>query len=174
MKEWNAQFSMKELPPPASTHLLAAQGWMELGNHVEANEELERITPTLRSHPDVLRVRYEVYSAAKKWEAAAEIAQMICQLAPDNSFGWIHCAYALHELKRTREALNVLLPALSKFPNDDTMHYNAACYYCQLGDRKSAWACLERAIDLVGSSEIKLRALDDPDLKSLWLDIEEI
>jgi len=26
-------------------HIRAAQGWLELGNHLEANEELENITP---------------------------------------------------------------------------------------------------------------------------------
>ena len=34
---------MKPLQPPDTFHLLAAQGWMELGNHEEANEELELI-----------------------------------------------------------------------------------------------------------------------------------
>jgi hypothetical protein len=33
------------IEPPDSLHLLAAQGWLELGNHLEANEELEKITP---------------------------------------------------------------------------------------------------------------------------------
>jgi hypothetical protein len=30
---------MEPLVPPDSHHVLAAQGWPELGNHVEANEE---------------------------------------------------------------------------------------------------------------------------------------
>jgi hypothetical protein len=34
---------MKALQPPDSLHLQAAQGWLELGDHVEANEELECI-----------------------------------------------------------------------------------------------------------------------------------
>jgi hypothetical protein len=34
-------------------HLQAAQGWFELGNHVEAAEELEQISPQLRAHPPV-------------------------------------------------------------------------------------------------------------------------
>jgi hypothetical protein len=36
--------------------LRAAEGWLELGNHLEANEELENITPKLRAHPDVLEI----------------------------------------------------------------------------------------------------------------------
>jgi len=49
------------LEPPDSLHLQAAQGGLDLGNHVEANEELERITPQLRAHPDVLQVRWRIY-----------------------------------------------------------------------------------------------------------------
>ena len=48
---------MKPLTPPDSFHLKAAEGWFELGNHLEANEELEKIAPKLRVHPDVLEIR---------------------------------------------------------------------------------------------------------------------
>ena len=163
-----------KLPRREHMYLEAAEGWLELGNYAEANEELERITPRLRAHPDVLRVRYEVFAKARKWEIAAEIARAFSEIVPLDSFGFIHLANALHEMKRTREALDVLLPILNSFPGDETILYDAARYFAQLGDRKSAWACLEQAIDMVGSSEIKLRALDDPDLEPLWLDIAEI
>ena len=47
---------MKPLEPPYLYHLRAAIGWLELGRHIEANEELEKITERLRAHPDVLKV----------------------------------------------------------------------------------------------------------------------
>jgi DNA polymerase III alpha subunit (gram-positive type) len=60
---------MKKLQSPDSHHLQAAIGWLELGNHLEANEELERIAPTLRVHPDVLEIRWEIFAKEKKWVA---------------------------------------------------------------------------------------------------------
>ena len=36
--------AVKPLAPPDTHHLRAALGWLELGNHVEANAELEQIT----------------------------------------------------------------------------------------------------------------------------------
>jgi hypothetical protein len=33
---------------------------------------------------------------------------------------------------------------------------------------------LERAIDLAGTKDIRLKALDDPALEKLWVDISEI
>jgi hypothetical protein len=67
---------MKEIPelkPPDSHHLKAAEGWLELGNYLEANEELERIQPRVRAHPLVLEVRWTICAKAKKWEACVEI-----------------------------------------------------------------------------------------------------
>ena len=48
-------------------HLTAAQGWLELGNHEEAFEELEQIDAPLRGHPDVLEVRWDIYASIEKW-----------------------------------------------------------------------------------------------------------
>ncbi len=85
------------LQPPDTLHLQAAQGWIELGNHLEANEELEKITAQLRAHPEVLKVRWEIYAAAKKWEAALDIAAAIIKLDPDDPLGWVHRSCSLHE-----------------------------------------------------------------------------
>jgi len=64
---------MNPLPLQDRRQLKAAEGWLELGNWVEANEELEQITAEFRAHPSVLFLRYEVYTQAKKWDGAAEI-----------------------------------------------------------------------------------------------------
>lgn len=48
---------MESLELPDSVDLKAAQGWIEPGNHFEANAELENITAALRTHPDVLELR---------------------------------------------------------------------------------------------------------------------
>ena len=101
---------MVDLSPQDQQHLQAADGWLGLGNWHEANEELERISPALRSHPDVLFIRWHVYANAKSWTLAAEVANTLSKLFPDNPFGVIHLAYALHEMKRTKEAWDTLLP----------------------------------------------------------------
>jgi hypothetical protein len=67
----------------------AADGWLGLGNPLEAYEELERITPKMRAHPEVLCVRWKIYAAAKKWELAAEVARAISEMLPDVPFGFV-------------------------------------------------------------------------------------
>jgi tetratricopeptide (TPR) repeat protein len=156
------------LSPPDLFHLEAAQGWLELGSHTEANQELEKIKAQLRAHPDVLKVRWQIYAMAKKWEATLEIATTLIQLDPDDPLGWVHRSYALHELKRTAEARDNLLRVVDKFPFNATMRYNLARYECQLGRLEQAKQWLEKAFLLGDARRIKLAALEDPDLEPLW------
>ena len=155
-------------------HLEVAEGWLGLGDWQSANDELEEITPAMRTHPFVLRVRYGIYEKAGKWEMAAEVARAVSEMLPENYWGHIHFAFALHELKRTKEALCVLLPIADKFPDQYLISYNLACYCCQLGQLKESMLWLGKAIDRAGKKEIRLMALDDPDLEPLWNDISEI
>ena len=74
---------MKPLEIPDLHHLRAAIGWLELGNHSEANVELENISAALRAHPDVLEVRYEIYAKDKKWDACREIAAALLKQVPE-------------------------------------------------------------------------------------------
>src|ERR1035438_9905801 len=105
---------------------------------------------------------------------AAEVARALTVMLQENSFGWIHWAYSLHELKRTQEAWNVLIPMADKFPCEHTVSYNLACYACRLGNLKESLRWLEKAINLAGKKDIRARALDDPDLELLWNQIGEI
>src|SRR5690349_13319765 len=91
-------------------HLEAAQGWLGLQNWREAKVEIANLPSPLQSHPDVLQVRWAIHAAAREWELAAQIAEEISHVNPDSPFGFVHHAYALHEMRRTQEAQNVLLP----------------------------------------------------------------
>ena len=154
-------------------HLEAAQGWLELGNRQEANEELELISPRMRAHPDVLSVRCRIYCDAQKWDYLAEVANALCRLLPESTFGPLHLAHALRKLERTIEARDALSAAAHKFPAEWRIAYQLACCSCQLGNVKEAYQWLEKAIDVAGKTDIRQKALDDPDLERLWNDIAE-
>ena len=138
---------------------------------MEADADLDRMTPQLRGHPDVLKLRWQVYAVAKKWEAALDIAAALIALAPEDPVGWVNRSYALHELKRTAEARDNLLRVVDKWPTIAVMRYNLACYECQLGNLERAKEWLEKAYRLGDSKQMKLAALDDPDLEPLWKEI---
>ncbi len=159
---------MIELVPPDSHYLRGAQGWLELGNPHEAIQELERLSPAARAHPDALQTEWEIYSVQKQWEAALAVGQRAVKLVPEFPSGWINRSYALHELRRTSEARNLLLPAAATFPNEATIAYNLACYTCQLGDLDESRAWLIRAMQIAPDAKrIKSMALTDNDLAPL-------
>jgi len=160
------------LEPPDSLHLLAAQGWIELGNHSEAGQELAKLAPSLERHPEVLKVRWEICAAEKNWETAVNIAATLLEIEPDDPLGWVHRSYALHELKRTLEARDNLLRVVDKFSTSATIRYNLACYECQLGNLLEAKKWLEKAFAIADRARMKRQAMEDPDLKPLWRDIQ--
>ena len=157
---------MKPLSTPDSHHLRAAQGWLELGNPVEAHAELERIAPGLRRHPDILDIRWHIDAQANKWAACVDIADALIKLDPNRPEAWIHRSYALHHMKRTQEAFDQLLPVAGRFPKVWTIPYNLACYSAQLGRLNESQEWLKKAM-AVDELTVKRVAIDDPDLKPL-------
>jgi tetratricopeptide (TPR) repeat protein len=119
-------------------------------------------------------MRFQIYLAAKRWEMAVEVARCVKNMLPDDLWGYFHLAFALHELKRTQEAYDVVKAVVDKFPDNYLMRYNLACYSCCLGNRKEAMSWLERAIDLAGDEDVRQMALDDEDLEQLWAKIGEV
>ena len=150
--------------------LRAAEGWLELGNHLEADSELENIAPELRSHPDVLQIRWHIYAKAEQWDACLDLARAITQANSKLAWGWIHLAYAARRAKggSVQAAWDLLHRVAETFSNEPIIAYNLACYACQLGDLKDAKRWLEKAFSVGDSTKLKMMALDEPDLEPIW------
>jgi predicted Zn-dependent protease len=155
---------MNPLEPPDTHYLAAAEGWLELGNPVEAGAELDRLRATSQEHPQALQLRWRIGAAGKQWEECVRIATRLIELMPEETLGWVHRAFSLHELKRTGEAHASLAPMACKFPNDFVVPYNMACYACQLGRLEEARGWLKQAIAIAGLDTIRKMAKNDPDL----------
>ena len=106
--------------------------------------------------------------------ATPTIAETLVKVAPRETHGWTHRSFVLHEMNRTQEAFDLLLPAAERFPKCWLIPYNLACYCAQLGRLKDAWQWLEKAFALGDSKKVKLMALDDKDLETFWADIAEV
>jgi hypothetical protein len=158
---------VQRLTPPDSHHLRAAQGWLELGNHAEANEEIQNISAKFRAHPDVLEIQWQIYAHARKWDACVDIGNALMTADPGRSSGWIHHSFALHVLKRTEEAYMHLATVADDFPENWTIPYNLACYCAQLGRCNEAKDWFKKAI-AIDDKEVPKMGIDDSDLKPLW------
>lgn len=165
---------LKPLTHPDDIYLRAALGWLELGDHLSANEELELIRPEWRAHPDVLDLRCVIYRAANKWDYALAMAEGLTQVMPEDPRGWIHVCKTLYFTKRIQQAYDVATAKLSSFPQSWELHYDTACYACLLGKIKQAEEFLALAFELGDAKRTKLAALADPDLEALWKTIEPL
>jgi Flp pilus assembly protein TadD len=164
------------LEPPDTHYLLAALGWMELGNLAEAKAELGRITTEHQTHPDVLEARWLIGAQAGQWEEALVAARGLVEVAPERASGWLHQAYALRRVADggLQRAWDALLPAHEKFPHESTIPYNLSCYACQMKQLDTARLWLKRAMEIGQREPTKQMALADPDLEPLWTEIREL
>lgn len=160
---------MQPLQPPDIFHLRAAQGWLELGSHLDANAELENIAPELRAHPAVLELRWQIYAKEKKWDACRDIAEAITRLSPDEPIGWLHLAYAARRATGGDEqaAFDALFPVAEQFPEVWEIPYNLACYSSMLGNLEAAQSWFKKAM-AIEKKAVQSLAIDEPDLKPLW------
>jgi tetratricopeptide (TPR) repeat protein len=155
------------LPNEDMHRLQAAEGWLELGNHLEAHEELKRISPGYRLHPDVLEMRWRVSEAAKNWEKCLELAETLTDALPRRMSGWLKLAATLHAMGQSEDACQALVDVVDDFAESPIFLYNVACYSCQAGLLQDAVTWLDEVFKLDENGELKKLALHDPMLEPL-------
>jgi tetratricopeptide (TPR) repeat protein len=160
---------IQEVPREEIRHLRAAEGWLALGNYLEAHEELDRVHPEYRTHPDYLLLRVAMLRDGGAWKRILPVAQTLIGLLPKDPNCWLLRSQALHGLGRTKEAYEALAPMAETFRTRHEVHYNLARYAAQLGRLDEARSWLEAAFEVASDAEkLKLLALDDPGLNALW------
>jgi tetratricopeptide (TPR) repeat protein len=158
--------------PIDQKHLSAAEGFVELGMYLDAHAELDNIDSYCRATPEVLAVRVEVYAGLQKWELMQVVAEKLANCDPVNAQWAIAFAYATRRAESIEKAREILLSALRSHPDEPTIHYNLACYECQLGNLPLAKQRLMQAAK--ADSKFNVVALGDADLEPLWTEIAQI
>jgi tetratricopeptide (TPR) repeat protein len=146
--------------------ITAAEGYIELGMPLEANEELDQIDADQRAHTEVLALRVKIYSALNKWELMQTVAKRLALIEPDNVQWTVSWAYSTRRVDSIEAARTIMVNAVERMPDVAVFHYNLACYECQLGNLDEAKGRLKRAFEL--EPRYRIKALDDEDLESLW------
>ena len=159
---------MGKLEVPDTHYLSGAEGWMELGDLPSALAELELISEPFHNHYDVLQVRWHILNRMEDWEDCLRISRQMIEANPELPQGWINHGNGLFYLRRFQEAYDTLSPVAKRFPHDEAIPYNLACYKCQSGELGEAREWLERALKVGDSMRVKKMAATDPDLMPLW------
>lgn len=149
-----------------SRNLEAALGYLALGMHQDAWDELESLPPELRTDDGVLELRIQIYQGLGKWEPARVLAESLAKRSPENPHWWILWAFSLRREKSVEAARSVLLEAAAVHPDVALIPYNLACYACVLGQIEAAHKLLTIAFSM--DVMLKRVALDDPDLDPIF------
>lgn len=159
--------------------LRTADGWLELGDHVDAFEELERVVPLNRAHPDVLKLRWRIYAHAERWDSAFALADGLRRRLPDDAECAVWLAYSA---RRTRSggaatAYKLLRDVADEFTDEPLVSFNLACYARVLGRGREAEKWLKQALDIADrqgtGKQWRIQALAEEDLGPLRPEIRK-
>ncbi len=151
--------------------ILAAQGYVELGLHAEAREELSHLPQDAAERVDVIELMLLSLMGEQRWTHALALTQKLCTLEPGEPGGFIHAAYCLHELGRTEEALDLLSRGPAALRTKPVYYYNLGCYLACLGQDEKALRLLKQSFEMDGS--LRSHARKDPDLDGLRKKLEK-
>ena len=143
----------------------AAEGYAELGMYDDALAELDQIAANQQDGLETLRMRVEIVLRKRDWTSALRSSLKFCQLYPNDSSGFIHAAFCLHELGRTKEAKQTLLDGPAKLLDEPVYYYNLGCYDAVLGNLDQAKAYLQTCFRL--DKSFRDLAKSDPDLERI-------
>ena len=158
-------------------YLRSAVGWLELGSPAETLVELDAMSAAGQQYPEALQSRWLALAELKRWDPAIEVAQQLIAAAPERSIGWLHHSYALRRSRKGSllAAYNALSSVANKFPKEAILHYNLACYSCQLARNPGeTLVLLKKAMTAGERREILALALKDPDLEPLRKEIAKL
>jgi len=145
--------------------LLAAQGYLELGMVEEALSELASVPAGENTDADLTELRLHILMHGKRWDEALVAAEELLRISPQAVPGYIHGAFALHELGRTAQARDLLLKGPPLLRQNPTFHYNIGCYEAVLGNRESALQSLRESFAM--DKTYRDFAQRDPDLAGI-------
>jgi predicted Zn-dependent protease len=143
----------------------AAEGYVELTMYDDALAELDELDPDQQDLFVALRMRVEIVLRKRDWKAALRLSLRTCHLYSNESSGFIHAAFCLHELGRTGEAKQTLLDGPAKLLEEPVYYYNLGCYDAVLGNLNEAKAYLRASFRL--DKSFRDMAKNDPDLEQI-------
>jgi tetratricopeptide (TPR) repeat protein len=107
-------------------------------------------------------MRVQVVLQIRDWNAGLKLSRRIAEIFPNESYGFIHAGFCLHELGETQRAKETLLNGPPSLLEEPIYYYNLGCYETVLGNLDQAKAYLRASFRLnKGFREI---ARQDPDL----------
>ena len=146
----------KPSAPTVQNCLSIVQSWLEQENFTEAIKSLNRIQEPDRSRAQVLRIELGIYQKAKRMNEALDVADELVSRWPAEPLHWIARADVEQLVAGIEAAIENLMPALQRFPEDDRIPNELVNLATDSGRNEEArlWLKLarQRAIALTSKS----------------------
>ncbi len=146
--------------------LHGADGYLFLGLPDFALEALDDVPTGEQADAAVMLARVRVLLHMRRWPEAEALSGQGATQHPGEEEFTVQRAFALHQLNKGEQAVEVLQSAPEWLRRTGILHYNLACYEARLGDLTIARQCINAAIQL--NAAMKKNARVDPDLQALW------
>ena len=153
------------LSPTDQLHLNTAAGLLQIGEPLNAWNELERITPLNRAKTEVLTVRLAVCRALKMWELAEEIARTLIRREPGNVMHVVALAEVMGKREGPVAAAAVYEFAIERFPDFAPLRVSLAVELVKAGQIEDAKRVVTMACEL--DPDLRLVVLDHPGLSAI-------
>jgi tetratricopeptide (TPR) repeat protein len=153
------------LSPTDQLHLNTAAGLLQIGEPLNAWNELERITPLNRAKTEVLTVRLAVCRALKMWELAEEIARTLIRREPGNVMHVVALAEVMGKREGPVAAAAVYEFAIERFPDFAPLRVSLAVELVKAGQIEDAKRVVKMACEL--DPDLRLVVLDHPGLSAI-------
>jgi len=147
--------------------ILAAEGWIKLGNYDEAAKELNSCSTAVTASIEWLKFWIRVCAGTNRWREVEASCETLAKRAPNDPFAIFNKAEALHRQGRSREAYEALNSESTRFKRIPQFYYDSARYLCGMGELDLTWSSLNNAFDL--DKGLRLCAQNDPDFEDLGL-----
>jgi len=147
-------------------HLETAAGFLQLGDAMDAWNELEKIAPLNRAQTNVLTVRLAVCRALKNWELAEELARTLIKREPKNIMHVVALAEVMGHREGPVAAAAVYEFAVDRFPDFAPLRVSLAVELVKAGQIDDAKRVVKMACEL--DPDLRLVVLDHPGLSAIW------
>ena len=154
------------LSPLDQLHLNTAAGFLQIGEPMDAWNELEMITPLHRAKTEVLTVRLAVCRALKDWEQSEEIARTLIRREPHNVMHVVALAEAVGHREGPAASAAVYEFGVEEFPDFPMLRVSLAVELVNAGQMEEAKRVVKIACEL--DPDLKLVVLDHPGLEGIW------
>jgi len=164
-----------EIPSPLlrpEVHWSRATGYLKLGMLEQARIELAALPDDLLWGKQKKTMLMEIFQRFEKWDSMQSFAYGLRMEFPQESEWWVADAYATRRCLSIEKAREILVEALDYHYDDAIIHYNLACYACQLGSLSECLDFLKEAVNR--NDRYKALALEDEDLKDVRAALQEM